>query len=278
MKWAIEIQKTSLQRRNLGDLLQGIGFDLVDGVKYPALAASSIDTCTTPAEAFEIAKEVRAAFKGPAKVDPDFVLGSVIDFSATPPRRYAFLEVDSCVMRITVGVATLTISPPSGISPAELAKWYEVNEERQYQAALERQRSLLEPAYLNPRAAKVIELLNIEAPTGETLYKIYELAEGHPPNRVAFQAEFRVEKDQFKRFKDTVHNAAVSGDWARHAYQGQLNSSDPMNKAEAEQFVRGIAARWLASIRSHRSAGPNDSQHVAATDVGLVVSLLACRG
>ena len=258
MKWAIEIQKTSLQRRNLGDLLQGIGFDLVDGVDYPAFTASAIDTCTTPVEVFEIAKKVRAAFKGPAKVDPEFILGSVIDFSTKPPRRHAFLEVDSCVMRITAGVTKLTISPPSGISPAELAKWYEVNEERQYQAALEHQRSLLEPAYLNPRAAKAMELLNIKAPTGETLYKIYELAEGHPTNRVAFQAEFGVEKDLFNRFKDTVHNAAVSGEWARHAYQGELNSSDPMTKAGAEQFVRGIAARWLASIRSHRSVGPDD--------------------
>lgn len=85
-------------------------------------------------------------------------------------------------MKITTGTVTLTISPPSGLSPAELARWNEENEERQYQARLERQRALLEPAYLNPRAAKAIELLCIEAPSGETLGKIYELAEGHPNN------------------------------------------------------------------------------------------------
>lgn len=252
MKWAIEIQKTSLQERNLRDLLRGIGLDLLKGVEYPALTSSSIDACETAAEAFEIAKEVRAVFKGPAKIDPEFGLGSVIDFSTTPPRRHAFLEVDSCVMKITMGTVTLTISPPSGLSPAELARWNEENEERQYQASLERQRALLEPAYLNPRAAKAIELLSIEAPSGETLYRIYELAEGHPNNRAAFHAEFSIDKDQFNRFKDAVHNPSVSGDWARHAYHGKLNSTAPMTKAEAEQFVRGIADEWLKSIRRRK--------------------------
>lgn len=249
MKWAIEIQKTSLPRRNLSDLLQGLGFSLIKGIEYPALASSAIDACGSAAEAFEIAKEVRAAFKGSAKIDPEFQLGSVIDYSTTPPRRHAFLEVDSCVMKITVGTPTLSISPPSGLSPTDLEKWNEEYEERQYQASLERQRALLEPAYQNPRAAKAIDMLCIEAPSGETLYKIYELAEGHPSNRAAFQSQFGIHKDQFNRFKDAVHNPSVSGDWARHAHPQKLNSTDPMTKPEAEQFVRSVAEMWLQSIR-----------------------------
>jgi hypothetical protein len=249
MKWAIEIQKTSLPRRNLTDLLQGLGFSLIEGIEYPALASSAIDACGTTAEAFEIAKDMRTAFKGSAKIDPDFQLGSVIDYSTTPPRRHSFLEVNSCVMKITMSTATLSISPPGGVSPTDLAKWNEEYEERQYQASLERQRALLEPAYLNPRAEKAIDLLCIEAPSGETLYKIYELAEGHPSNRAAFQSQFGIHKDQFNRFKDAVHNPSVSGDWARHAYPQQPNSTNPMTKAEAEQFVRSIAERWLQSIR-----------------------------
>lgn len=122
MKWAIEIQKTSLVHRNLADLLKGLGFDLIEGVEYPALSSPTIDSCATAADAFELAKEVRAAFKGPTKIDPDFVLGSVIDYATTPPRRHAFLEVASCVMRITAGTATITISPPQGLSTDELAK------------------------------------------------------------------------------------------------------------------------------------------------------------
>lgn len=250
MKWAIEIQKTSLSRRNLADLLNGLGFSLIDGIEYPAIACSAIDACGTAAEAFEIAKEVRTVFKGPSKIDPEFGLGSVIDYSTTPPRRHAFLEVDSCVTKMTMGTVTLTVSPPAGLSPTELAKWNEEHEERQYQATLERQRALLEPAYLNPRAAKAIELLCIEAPSGETLYKIYELAEGPPSNRAAFQAQFGIDMNQFNRFKDAVHNPSVSGDWARHAYHQKPNSADPMTKAEAEQFVRGIADRWLQFIRT----------------------------
>lgn len=249
MRWAIEVQKTSLEQRNLADLLKGLGFDLIQGNECPALSSPTIDACASAADAFEIAKDVRAAFKGPAKIDPEFALGSVIDYATTPPRRHAFLEVAPCVMKITCGTATITISPPKGLSSDELAKWHEEHNERQYQAALERQRALLEPAFLDPKAAKAIELLSIENPSGETLYKIYELAEGHPSNRSAFHDEFEIDKEQFNRFQDAVHNPAATGDWARHAYHKKLNTTDPMTRAEAAQFVRRVADRWLQSIR-----------------------------
>jgi hypothetical protein len=87
MKWAIEIQKTSLEQRNLADLLKVLGFDLIQGIEYPALSSQTIDACATAADAFDIAKDVRAAFKGPAKIDPEFALGSVIDYATTPLRH-----------------------------------------------------------------------------------------------------------------------------------------------------------------------------------------------
>jgi hypothetical protein len=79
MKWAVEIQKTNLERRNLEDLLNGLGFALIDGVQFPAFTSPEIDGCDTAAAVFEIAKQLRAAFTGPAQVDPTFALGSVID-------------------------------------------------------------------------------------------------------------------------------------------------------------------------------------------------------
>lgn len=249
MKWAIEIQKTSLEKRNFSDLLWGLGFELVEGIEYPALTSAEIDGCVTAADAFEKAKAVRAAFKGPAQTDPEFVLGSVIDYSTNPPRRHAFLEADSCVMKMSMGSPTLTVSPPNGLSPAELVRWAADYEERQYQAKLERQRSKLEPAYISPRAAKVIELLSIETPSAETVYKIYELAEGHPDKRVDFHQRFGISREQFNRFRDAVHNPSVTGDWARHAYHGEPRTSNPMTKGETETFVREIAAKWLDSLR-----------------------------
>jgi hypothetical protein len=152
-------------------------------------------------------------------------------------------------MKITFGSPTITISAPKGLTSDELAKWHEEHNERQYQTALERQRALLEPAFIDPKAAKAIELLCIENPSGETLYKIYELAEGHTSNRSAFHAEFEIGNEQFNRFKDAIHNPAVTGDWARHAYHQEPNTLDPMTRAEAEQFVRWVAERWLHSIR-----------------------------
>lgn len=250
LKWAIEIQKTSLEPRNLSDLLNGLGFELVEGVQYPAMTSPQVDACTTAADAFEKAKAVRAAFKRTAQTDPEFMLGSVIDYSTEPPRRHAFLEVDSCVHNtMSMGTASLTISPPKGLSPAELERWTADREERQYQAKLERQRSKLEPAFFSSRAAKLIELLSSNSPSAETIYKIYELAEGHPENRIDFHRQFGISREQFNRFKDAVHNPSVTGDWARHAYHDAPKTSNPMSRSEAERFVRDIAARWLETVR-----------------------------
>lgn len=249
MRWAIEVQKTSLEQRNLADLLKGLGFEVIREGGCPTLSSPTIDTCATAADVFEIAKRIRAAFKGPANIDTEFTLGAVIDYTTTPPRRHTFTEGAPSVIKTTSGAASTKISPPKGLSSDKLAKWREENNERQYLAALERQRALLEPAFLNPKAAKAIELLCIENPSGETLYKLYELAEGHPGNRSAFHAELEIDKEQFNRFKDAVHNPAVTGDWARHAYHKKPTTTDPMTKAEAEQFARRVANRWLQSIR-----------------------------
>ncbi|MDO8937739.1 MAG: hypothetical protein Q7U98_01110 [Methylicorpusculum sp.] len=249
MKWAIEIQKTGLDTRNLSDLLRGLGFNLVEGIEYPALASPDIDASLTPADAFEKAKAVREAFKGPAQIDVNFVLGSVIDYSTNPPRRHAYLEAESCVQINTSSSGAVIISPPYGLSPTEIEQWHAEREEQQYQAKLERQRSKLEPAYSSERAAKVLELLSVNKPNAEILYKIYELAEGHPNNRTLFHQQFGITQDQFNRFRDAVHNPSVTGDWARHAYHGNPRTSNPMTKGEVDAFVRDISAKWLRSLR-----------------------------
>jgi hypothetical protein len=253
MKWAVEIQKTNLELRNLAELLAGIGFALIDGMQFPAFTSPEIDSCETAAKAFDKAKQLRAAFTGPAQIDPAFALGSVIDFSSDPPKRHAFLEVESAVMKMSAGSVTITVSPPKGLSADELERWEKANAEREYQTKIEGQRARLEPAFRNSRAAKVLELLSNENPSGETIYKIYELAEGHPTNRNAFHTQFGVSKDQFGRFQDAVHNPRVSGDWARHAYEDAPRTSNPMSRVEAEGFVRQIAAKWLDYVRTSKT-------------------------
>jgi hypothetical protein len=248
-KWAVEIQKTSLDQRNLTDLLAGLRFRILDGVEYPALTSKEMDCCSTAADAFEMAKRVRSAFNGPAQIDMDFQLGSVIDYSSHPPKRHAFLEVQSTVMKMTAGNVTLTVGPPKGLKEEELEAWHKAQAEREYQAKLERQRARLEPAFRSERAAKVLKLLSEEEPSGETIYKIYELVEGHPRHQGAFHQQFGILIEEFGRFQDAVHNPAVTGDWARHAYDDLPRSERPMSKSEAERFVRQIAAKWLNHVR-----------------------------
>lgn len=80
MRWAIEIRETQLPRRNLLDLLDRLGFALVDELPNVAFTSAKVDECATAHEVFEIAKRVRGAFIGSANIDPDFKLGSVIDY------------------------------------------------------------------------------------------------------------------------------------------------------------------------------------------------------
>lgn len=253
MEWAVEIQNTTLDQRNLSDLLEGLGFTLTKGIDFPAFTSPSMNQCKSTKDVFEIAKQLRAAFTGSAQIDTKFAIGSVIDFSSNPPSRHGFYECASLVCKASVECVTLKVSPPANLSADDLRKWEEKQKEQEYQVKLENQRSKLEPVFLNPRATKVLELLSAET---QILYKIYELAEGHPDNRKTFQIQFGINKEEFNRFKDAVHNPSVSGDWARHAYQDKPKTSDPMSKTEAETFVSRLAKQWLEHVRATQNPIP----------------------
>lgn len=250
MRWAVEIQETSLEQRNLTDLLSKLGFSIVDGIEFRALASPAMDSLQTSSEVWSEAKRLRYAIAGPANIDSAFRLGAVIDYTTTPPKRDYFLEVDSVLMNMnTFFPPTVTVSPAAGLSEQELAAWHAAQAEQQYQQKLRSQLEKIVPVFREPRASKVLELLNLEHHTGETLYKIYELAEGNPSNRRAFQSLMGITADQFRRFGDAVHNSVVSGDLARHAYTEAPKSSNPMTLGEAEGFARQVTKQWLASIR-----------------------------
>jgi hypothetical protein len=250
MKRAVEIQKSSLEQRNLKDLLSGLGFELVDGIEYPVFTSTEINNCADANEVFEIAKKLRDTFTGPAQIDSTFTLGAVIDYSSEPPEHYGIAEVKP--LKITVVVPELPISPPEDLSGDDLEKWEDEQAEREYQIKLENQRSKLEPAYRNPSAKKILGLLADVNPSGETLYKIYELAEGKKSNRRAFHAQFGITQVEFNRFSDAVHNPRTTGDWARHAID-HTPHENPMTKREAEIFIRQIAGEWLKHIRTQKN-------------------------
>lgn len=249
VKWSVEIEKTSLDRRNLSDLLTGIGFSLFAGQNGEELTSPAIDACNNAQDVWSEAKRLRDVFTGPAQIDVEFKFGAVVDYSTFPPSRAFIAEVASSHMVLQPGVARIEIAPPSDLTEEQLKQWHAERAEIEYQQKLESQRRRLEPAYLSSSAAKILELMSIKEPTGETLYKIYELAEGHPSNRATFQSALGISKDQFNRFKDVVHNPLVSGDWARHGYEDQPKTSNPMTKEEAKAFVEDIAQRWLALLR-----------------------------
>ena len=250
MKWAFQIEQTTLDSRNLCDLLDSIGYQVVDIPGCELVFWSEIlENCLDSNEVWEEAKRLRDLISKVTEIDPEIVLGPVLDLSTSEIKRYQFLEVQSGIIATASISAKLTVSPPVGLSEEQLAEWNERREEQLYQSKLEAQRAKLEPAFKEPRAVKILNLLKLDTHNGESLYKIYELAEGHPSNRNDFQARFVIDRDEFKRFADAVHNPVVSGELARHAYEDRPKTSNPMSFAEAQSFVLDIAKRWLASLR-----------------------------
>lgn len=253
MRWAVEIQNTLLERRNLADLLERLGFELVGESPNLLLTSADLDRCSTASKAFEIAKKLRDSFTGPAKTDSEFRIGSVVDYSTVPPKRHGFAEGALISLQSVMFAATATVGPPPGLSDEQLREWRAARTEAEYQAKLEEQLSKLEPAYRDPKAVRVLELLAIESQSGETLFKIYELMRGSGRNGTAFGQHFGITEDEYRRFGAAVHHDSVTGDWARHAHGDPPNSDNPMTKTEAEAFVRAIAHRWLEQIRTSRN-------------------------
>ncbi len=253
MRWAIEIQKTQLERRNLADLLARLGFTLVDKTPNIAFTSAAIDQCSTADAAIEIGRRVRDRFTGPAKTDPDFQLGAVIDCSVEPERRHYFLEIHEALhLHSTFFAASLTVSPGADLTEEQRKAWEAERVETEYKQRLEAQLSRLEPAYFNPNAEKVLELLLVEKPTGEVLLKIYELMRGPGKNGAAFGRQFGVTDEEFRRFGAVVNHDALSGSWARHAHGEPPKVTNPMTKEEAEAFVRSLADIWLQYVRKSR--------------------------
>lgn len=250
MKWAFQIERTTLDHRNLCDLIGSIGFQSVDIPGQELVFWSEIlDTCTNADEVWNEAKRLRELISEVTEIDPNIVLGPVLDLSSSKPKKYQFLEVESGIIATASCSAKLTVSPPAGLSAEQLIEWSNRRAEKEYQARLDSQRAKLVPAFFEPRAAKLLKLLKQGSHTGESLYKIYELAEGHPSHRRDFHEQFGITESEFKRFADIVHNPVVSGELARHAYEDEPKTSNPMSFSEAQTFVISIAKRWLASLR-----------------------------
>lgn len=250
MRWAFQVERTTLDRRNLLDLLANLGYEPADipGIET-VLWSTSLEACSNSTEVWEEAKRLRELIAKVTEIDPEFALGPVFDMSSGVPKGHHFLEVESIISVMSVSTPSVTVSPPDNLSAEQLAEQNRQRVEQEYQHRLEAQRAKLEPAFREPRAVKLLQLLKRDSHTGESLYKIYELAEGHPSRRKEFHERFGIPEAEFRRFADAVHNPVVSGELARHAYEDKPKTANPMSIAEAELFVMGIARRWLASLR-----------------------------
>lgn len=248
MRWAVKIEQTSLSERNLADILETLGFKREEIADCPVLAGDAFDACDGVVAAFELAKKVSQALSGASQVDPNFRLGAVFDLSRRPPSCCHLLEARGTVSPSEQGQARLTVGPPAGLTSHAEAAWQVAQAEAQYQQHLHNQSVRAKACFRSAKVEKALVLLAESALTGEILYKVYELAEGHPKRRREFHKQMNISQSEFNRFKDAIHNPTVTGDWARHAYEDQPRTDRPMSRRDAERFVRAIVQQWIEAL------------------------------
>jgi len=122
-----------LDRRNLTDLLTGIGFQPADAPGLDlAFWSKTIEACENASEVWEEAKKIRDLFSKVTEIDPELILGPIIDLSSGKPKRHHFLEAKSGII-VTTGLdAILTVSPPDNLSEEQLIEFNRRRAEQEY--------------------------------------------------------------------------------------------------------------------------------------------------
>ena len=247
----IEIRNSDLEKINIKNLLSELRFTLLDTENGIAFTSDELNEYDTLKEVFRVAKKLRAALTGPSMVDPNFILGDVIEVDTSPQRHHKIIELLPGKYEISGETIGLKVSPPKGLSIDQKKIWKITNKEKKDNDKFKRQRTRFLASYFNPKADEIMDLCDRKSLTGTDVYKLYELMEGEPSNRVNFHSDFGIEKEQFKRFKDAVHNRKVTGNWARHAKEEEPKSENPMTKKEAIKFIKDLGERWLELQANH---------------------------
>ena len=93
MRWAIQIERTTLDRRHLFDLIDNLGYKPADVPGHEiVLWSATLEVCESAGEVWEEAKRLRELISEVTEIDPEFVLGPVLDLSSGAPKRQFFLE------------------------------------------------------------------------------------------------------------------------------------------------------------------------------------------
>jgi hypothetical protein len=250
LRWGIELRESRLDDRLLSDLLASVGFRLTTSGDARVIVCEGLDLLDSAGEVWERAKQLARSFTGSASIDDEFAVGAVYDFSTDPPRRHVFAEGKVAALSVTVHAAAVTISPPPGLTHEEIERRKARVEEQRYQRELGAKTDRLLAVYSEPRAERVLALLAKEEQTGESLFKVYELMAGENRAERRFLRQFELDMDTIDRFKDAVHNASVTGDWARHATERRPRTDNPMSPEEAERFIRIVVERWISKVAS----------------------------
>lgn len=142
MRWAFEVERTGLERRNLIELVESLGYKALEVPGHKIILYSdSFEACSTSVEVWEQAKILRDLMACITEIDKKFSVGAVLDMTHKPPKRYVSIEIHSVLQTVTIRIPTLKVLPPVGLSEEQLAEWTERVNEKEYQSKLEAQRA-----------------------------------------------------------------------------------------------------------------------------------------
>ena len=89
MRWAFEVERTGLERRNLIDLIESLGYKALQVPGHQIILYSdSMETYSTSGEVWEQAKRLRDLMACITEIDKDFAIGAILDMTQEPPKRY----------------------------------------------------------------------------------------------------------------------------------------------------------------------------------------------
>jgi hypothetical protein len=251
VSWIVEITKSSLPVEDLETILHSMGCVIARRPTNACVSHLHIDQHVTSEEAFAAAARVRAALRGPGLPDPEFEVGAVVDQS-TGQRHY---RMESAAGRITLTghAVMLHIAATASLLPEER----EAAQFRQAEAEHTRRLVLMSrnarAAYKRDEAKIVLELLQRPTFDSKAVWGVWESIKacfrGHGED--ACRNHFGISLDEFQRFKEAVQKPAVSGEWARHVVGQPPTTANPMSIAEAKEFIRRVAERWLDDVAAN---------------------------
>jgi hypothetical protein len=261
MKWGVEINTLSSNRRLLEDVLAALSVSIVEDSGELLLESEYFDVLSTSAEVHACASRIRSITdevkRHSSDIDCAFSIGAVVERTPGGVSRHHFLTVSSAVHIHCAGhVTVIRGEPAKQPTDEERARQEQELQERRYADLRQKALSRVVSAVRDDRALTIQQLLQEEL-TPQILGHIVDIIQDDMNGDLSGL----MSRNQQSRFYRSINHPEVFGQKARHIVSSHEPPPHPMNLAEASAFVRDVAEKWLlqkAGVASNRKSNGRD--------------------